>query len=81
MDKDRLLIGLWSKSAIRDLFIFPVRRMATAATTEFLKFKPVRRVLFILGSDVVTLFALGALQNYVVSRHFLIPLNILFHDL
>ena len=68
--KRPISIGLfWSKSAIHDLFIFLVRRMATAATAEFLKLKPVRRVLFILGRDVVTLFALGALQNYVISWH------------
>ena len=74
--KDRFRSAFWSISAIRDLFIFLVRRMTTAATAEFFKLKPVRRVLFILGRYVVTLFALGALQNYIVSRHFLIPLKI-----
>ncbi len=43
--------------------------MATAATAEFLKLKPVRRVLFILRRYVVALLTLGALQNYVISRH------------
>ena len=45
--------------------------MTTAATAEFFKLKPVRSVLFILGRYVVTLFALGALQNNVVPRHLL----------
>ena len=43
--------------------------MAPAATAEFLELKPVRLVLFVLGRHVITLFALGALQNNVISRH------------
>ena len=43
--------------------------MLAAATAELLELKPVRRVLFILGRHVIALFALGALQNNVISRH------------
>ena len=48
------------------LFMHPV---AAAATAELFHLKPVRRVLLVLGRRVVTLFALGALQNYVISWH------------
>ena len=51
------------------LLVFSVQAMAAAATAEFVELKPVRRVLLVLRRDVVTLFALGALQNYVISRH------------
>ena len=43
--------------------------MAAAATAELFELKPVRRALFVLGRHVVALFALRALQNYVISRH------------
>jgi hypothetical protein len=43
--------------------------MATAATAKLFQLKPIRRVLLVLGRDVVTLFALSALQNDVISRH------------
>ncbi len=43
--------------------------MAAAATAELFELQPVRRVLFVLGRHVVAFFALGALQNYVISRH------------
>jgi hypothetical protein len=43
--------------------------MAAASPTIFFKLKPIWRVLFILCRHVITLFALGALQNYVISRH------------
>ena len=43
--------------------------MAAAATTELVHFQPVRRVLLVLRRHVIPLFALGALQNYVISRH------------
>jgi hypothetical protein len=46
-----------------------VQAVLAAAATELIKLKPVRRVLFVLRRDVVTLFALGALQNDVISRH------------
>ena len=51
------------------LLVFSVQAVAAAATAEFVELKPVRRVLLVLRRDVVTLFALGALQNYVISRH------------
>ena len=49
--------------------------MATAATTELLELKPVRRVLFVLGRHVIAFLAIRALQNNIVSsafRHFLL---------
>jgi hypothetical protein len=52
-----------------ELFVFFVQRMAAATATELLELEPVRRVLFVLGRHVIPLFALGALQNYVISRH------------
>ncbi len=51
------------------LFIFLMQPMAAAATAEFLELKPSGRVLFVLCRHVITLFALGALQNNVISRH------------
>jgi hypothetical protein len=59
-----------SAICIPHLFIFSVQTVAAAATAKFIKLKPVRRVLFIFCRNVVPLFALGALQNYVISRHF-----------
>ena len=58
-----------STFVIHHLFTFLVRRMAAAATAELIHLKPVRRVLFVLGRHVIALFALGALQNNVISRH------------
>jgi hypothetical protein len=55
------------------LFVLSVQRMAAAAATELFELKPVRRVLFVLCRHVIPLFALGALQNYVISRHFELP--------
>ncbi len=43
--------------------------MAAAATAKLLKLKPSGRVLFVFGRRVITLFALSALQNYVISWH------------
>jgi hypothetical protein len=51
------------------LLVFPMQAVLTASTAELIHLKPVRRVLFVLGRHVVTLFALSALQNYVISRH------------
>jgi hypothetical protein len=62
------------KSKMRDpksLLVLSVQRMAPTATAEFFEFEPVRLVLFVLGRHVITLFALGALQNNVVPRHLL----------
>ena len=52
-----------------NLLVLSVQLVLAAATTEFIELKPIRRVLFILGRDVVALFALSALQNYVISWH------------
>jgi len=43
--------------------------MTPAAATELFKLKPVGRVLFVLGRNVITFFALSALQNNIISRH------------
>lgn len=51
------------------LFVLSVQRVAAATATELFELEPVRRVLFVLGRHVVALFALRALQNYVISRH------------
>jgi hypothetical protein len=47
-----------------------MQRMAAAAATKLLELKPIRRVLFVLRRHVIALFAFGALQNDVISRHF-----------
>ena len=49
------------------LSMYPV--LATAAT-ELFHLQAARSVLFVLGRHVITLFALGALQNYVISWHY-----------
>ena len=56
-------------SLVSRLLILFVQRMAAAATAELFELKPVRRALFVLCRHVVALFALRALQNYVISRH------------
>jgi hypothetical protein len=47
-----------------------MQRMAAATATELFELQPVRRALFVLGRHVIALFALRALQNNVISRHF-----------
>ena len=54
---------------VRHLFVFSVQSVATATATELLELKPVRRILFVLCRYVIAFFALGALQNDVISRH------------
>jgi hypothetical protein len=46
-----------------------MQTVTAAAAAKFLKLKPVRRVLLILCRHVIALFALGALQNDVISWH------------
>ena len=58
--------NLKSKS---QLLIFFVHGVATAATAEFFEFQTLGRGFLILRRYVVTFLALGALQNYVISRH------------
>ena len=53
-----------------NLFVFLVQRVTAAATAKLFELQPVRRVLFIFCRYVIPLFALRALQNYVISRHF-----------
>jgi hypothetical protein len=55
------------------LFVLAVQLVLAAAAAELFELQPVRRVLFVLRRHVVALFALRALQNYVISRHTLGP--------
>jgi hypothetical protein len=43
--------------------------MATATFAKLFELKPSGRVLFVFGRHVIALFALRALQNYVISWH------------
>jgi hypothetical protein len=47
--------------------------MATATAAKLFEFQPVRRVLLVFGRYIIAFFALGALQNYVISRHNFLP--------
>jgi hypothetical protein len=47
-----------------------VRRVLTAKTTELLELQTLRRFLLVFGCDVVAVFAIATLQNYVVSHNF-----------
>ncbi len=51
------------------LLVFFMHRMTAAATAKLLEFQPVRRGFLIFGRYVIALFAFGALQNYIISRH------------
>jgi len=52
------------------LFVLFVHPVTAAAAAKLFKLKPSRRVLLVLRRHVVALFALGALQNYIISWHF-----------
>ena len=52
------------------LFVLFVRLMLTATAAELVELQASRCVLFVLCRHVVALFALRALQNDVISRHF-----------
>jgi len=58
------------------LFIFFVQLMATATTAKLFQLQPSGRVLFVFRRNVIALFTLGALQNYVISRHNFLPLSL-----
>ena len=67
-------LRIFFQSAIRNpnsaiLFVFPMHGVAATATAELFELQPVGRVLLVLRRHVIALFALGALQNYVISRH------------
>jgi hypothetical protein len=51
------------------LLVLFVQLMLAASPAELFELEPVRLVLLVLGRHVVALFALGALQNNVISRH------------
>ncbi len=57
------------KSKIKSLFVFSMQTMATATVTKFTKLKPSGRVLFIFRRYIIAFFALGALQDNIISRH------------
>ena len=59
------------------LFVFSMHSVAAAATAKLFKLKPVGRVLFILCRHVIALFALGALQNNVISWHIFSQLSVI----
>jgi hypothetical protein len=78
----RIEVGKFFSGSIRNpdiqnpkltLFIFPMQSVATAATAKLFEFQPVRRILFVFGRYIIAFFALGALQNYVISRHNFLP--------
>ena len=46
-----------------------MRLVRSALVAELLELKPIRRLLLVLGRNVVTALALGALKNDVISRH------------
>ena len=64
-----LELGIWNLQ----LFIFAVQAMATAATAKLIQLQSSRSILFVFRRYIVALFALSALQNYVISRHNLLP--------
>ena len=55
------------------LFIFFVHAVTAATTTILFKLQPFGRGFFVFCRDVVTFLTLCALQNYVISRHYLLP--------
>ena len=69
-DEFRFVIR-YSLFDIHHLFVLFMQTVAAAAAAKLAKLKPVRRVLFVFRRHVVPLFALSALQNYIISRHFL----------
>jgi hypothetical protein len=53
-----------------ELFVFFMQLMATTATAKLFQLQSSRRIFFIFRRYVIALFALSALQNYVISRHY-----------
>ncbi len=51
------------------LFVLSMHAVAATATAKLFELQPVRRVLFVLCRHVITLFALGTLQNNIISWH------------
>ena len=56
--------------SILNLLVLSVQLVFAATAAELIELKPVRRVLFVLRRHVIALFALSALQNDIVPRHF-----------
>ncbi len=53
-----------------------MQTMTAAATAKLIQLQPSGRVLFVFRRYVIAFFALGALQNYIISRHYF---NLLFY--
>ncbi len=47
-----------------------MQTMATATTAKLFQLQPSGRVLFVFRRNVIAFLALGALQNYIISRHY-----------
>ena len=71
--KNFILATLHSLLSTSYLFIFPMQSMATATTAKLFEFQPSGRILFVFGRYIIAFFTLSALQNYVISRHKLLP--------
>jgi len=52
-----------------------MQTVAATATAKLIQLQPSRRILFVFRRYVIAFFALGALQNYIISRHYF---NLLF---
>jgi hypothetical protein len=70
-ERGMALIGSALRLPHSALFVLSVQLMLAAATTELVELQAARCVLFVLGRHVIALFALRALQNDVISRHYL----------
>jgi hypothetical protein len=57
------------------LFIFPMQSVAAATTAKLFELQATRRVLLVFGRYIIAFLALGALQNYVISRHNYLPFS------
>jgi hypothetical protein len=59
------------------LFVFFMQLMAATAPTKLFQLQSSGRILFVFRRYVIALFALSALQNYIISRHYFLPLSII----
>jgi hypothetical protein len=60
------------------LFVFFMQLMTATATAKLFQLQSSGRIFFVFRRYVVTFLALGALQNYVISRHYFLPLSFIF---
>jgi hypothetical protein len=54
-----------------------MQSVAAATTAKLFELQPTRRVLLVFGRYIIAFFTLGALQNYVISRHNFLPYKFL----